>query len=117
MIWQLYKLKTKAYGPIMSSIQRIYNEDLSIEELLEIKLECPLCHAHASTHPLYRCRNGHILCNECRQTVRDCSECHIEPVDLSFAGEEALESSVIEEVLLSNFNLKLTEYEKYCKLL
>ena len=61
-----------------ASLKSENNSDHSfpIEELIDI-LECPICLISLTTSPIYRCENGHLLCNQCRSKVENCPECRI----------------------------------------
>ena len=79
----------------MADLQRVYDEDLSIEDLLAVKLECPSCQLEK---PLYRCNNGHILCRDCKTKETKCKECQKEVVELDCATDETSSCSATKEV-------------------
>ena len=38
-------------------------------------LECPVCMDVPKGGPIYQCRNGHILCKDCRDRITVCPSC------------------------------------------
>ena len=79
----------------MGDLQRLYDEDLSIEDLLAVKLECPSCQLE---NPLYRCNNGHILCRDCKTKETKCKECQKEAIILDCGNDETSMRSATKEV-------------------
>ena len=79
----------------MGDLQRVYDEDLSVEDLLAVKLECPLCQLEK---PLYRCNNGHILCRDCKTKETKCKECQKEAIELNCSIDGTSMRSATKEV-------------------
>ena len=50
--------------------------DDTIEGLKTI-LTCPICLEPPTSTPIFRCKNGHILCKICRTSVEVCPECRV----------------------------------------
>jgi len=56
-------------------------ETLQFKGYLKDKLECPIC-LRIALPPIMQCRNGHIVCNNCRHKVRDCPVCREADIDV-----------------------------------
>ena len=57
-------------------------KESALEELLErqvaaleSELECPVCLEVATTSPIYKCADDHLICKECRPKVKRCPQC------------------------------------------
>ena len=46
-------------------------------ETLKSNLECPVCFIVPKMGPIYQCRNGHLLCNECHPKMKRCPLCKV----------------------------------------
>lgn len=57
------------------------SENIKVKTYLKDKLECPVC-ARITLPPIMQCRNGHIMCNTCRNKVRDCPVCREADIDV-----------------------------------
>lgn len=55
------------------------NPKANFEVLKRIKnaIECPVCLSVPRNIPIYRCKNGHILCNECENKLIKCPVCSV----------------------------------------
>ena len=49
-------------------------------------LECPVCYATIKQTPIYQCRNGHVVCENCRPRLTTCPTCRDEPIYLNEIG-------------------------------
>ena len=38
-------------------------------------LECPICFHTIDSVPIYQCRNGHVVCNDCHPKLENCPIC------------------------------------------
>ena len=52
------------------------NSCISLKKL-KSNLECPVCFVVPKVGPIYQCRNGHLLCNECHPKMKRCPLCNI----------------------------------------
>ena len=75
---------------------------ISIEGLRNI-LECPVCLVPPTSTPIYRCDNGHILCNTCRNKVKICPECRIALGNLRCLTSEKIVTAMLPKVLRINY--------------
>ena len=86
----------------MAAALPILDEDrdtaISIEGLKHI-LECPVCLAPPTSTPIFRCDNGHILCNECRSQVKICPECRISLGNLRCLTSEKIVMAMLPKVI------------------
>lgn len=54
--------------------------------------ECPVCLDVPSTAPIFQCRRGHIVCNDCKQTLVTCPTCRTaQPFSRALIAEKYLE--------------------------
>ena len=61
-----------------SSLELDVDDNLAIAmERLKNILNCPICLETIICTPVFRCDNGHILCDSCHSKVEVCPECHI----------------------------------------
>lgn len=56
-------------------------ETVIYKSYLKEKLECPIC-IRIALPPIMQCRNGHVICNSCRNKVRDCPVCREADIDV-----------------------------------
>ena len=73
------------------------DDSISIEGLKNI-LECPVCLTPPTSTPIYRCDNGHILCNKCRPKVKICPECRIQLGNLRCLTSEKIVIAMLPKV-------------------
>ena len=73
------------------------DSSISIEGLRNI-LECPVCLSPPTSTPIYRCDNGHILCNLCRDKVKICPECRIPLGNLRCLTSEKIVMAMLPKV-------------------
>ena len=88
-----------------------YEEDstISLEGLKNI-LECPVCLVPPKCTPIYRCDNGHILCNDCRSKVKLCPECRV-----TLGNLRCLTSEKIVTAMLPKVNVIVTLKQYYSR--
>ena len=43
---------------------------------LKCSIECPVCFIMPESKPIYQCKNGHVLCKSCHQSLETCPKCH-----------------------------------------
>lgn len=60
----------------------------TLEKSLLVELECPVCDCIMSP-PICQCQNGHSICSECFQRVKNCPSCRApkNPIARSYAME------------------------------
>ena len=75
------------------------DSSISIEGLKNI-IECPVCLTPPTSTPVYRCDNGHILCNMCRDKVKICPECRIPLGNLRCLTSEKIVMAMLPKVYL-----------------
>ena len=46
-----------------------------IEEYLKDLLECPVCMETIKSVPVYQCANGHVICKDCIEKLKNCPIC------------------------------------------
>ncbi|KAH8367816.1 hypothetical protein KR084_003086, partial [Drosophila pseudotakahashii] len=68
--------------------------DGNLNELLLAQLECPVCFGQMMTK-IEQCKNGHIICNSCRQKVTTCPVCREELTNIRNFPMEKLASRLI----------------------
>ena len=82
------------------------DSSISIEGLKNI-IECPVCLTPPTSTPVYRCDNGHILCNMCRDKVKICPECRIPLGNLRCLTSEKIVMAMLPKVYLISSYLKI----------
>ena len=62
----------------LSKIKEEWLEDVnkSIEEKAA-ELECPVC-LETCTPPIHMCSNGHLICNVCSPSCKNCPKCRVD---------------------------------------
>eukprot|EP00919_Chromeraceae_sp_WS-2016_P050231 GHVR01119130.1.p1 GENE.GHVR01119130.1~~GHVR01119130.1.p1 ORF type:complete len:188 (+),score=34.97 GHVR01119130.1:85-564(+) len=58
-------------------------------------LECCVC-CEAMIPPIFQCREGHMLCGDCKVKVKQCPVCRSETIDIRNRGMERLAESIDE---------------------
>jgi E3 ubiquitin-protein ligase SIAH1 len=61
-----------------------------IDSLREI-VECPVCMEVPRNGPIHQCRNGHVVCNQCKQRLERCPACREPITGRSLKTEQLLE--------------------------
>ena len=84
------------------------NHSVSVKELKDI-LECPVCLIPPTSGPVYRCENGHLLCNQCRDKVETCPECRVQLGVLRCLTSEKI-TTIILQVHISYELFRSTKY-------
>ena len=65
----------------------LLNEDL---------LECPVCLETIDSTPIHQCRNGHVVCKDCRPKLRICPTCLNAPISQRNRKMEEIVESVMQ---------------------
>ena len=62
-------------------------------------LECPVCFQTIDSVPIHQCRNGHVVCKNCRPKLRTCPICRDGPISQrNLKLEEIVESVTQNEI-------------------
>ena len=90
----------------LSILKQKADSIIFIEGLKNI-LECPVCLVPPTSTPIYRCYNGHILCNACRSKANFCPEkfCRIAFGNLRCLTSEKI--AMLLKVLLKSYSNKI----------
>ena len=65
-------------------------------------LECPVCFHIPRFGPVYGCRNGHFLCQECQKSVNKCPICR----DLDLNCRQLMVESMVRDIDSSGLKIK-----------
>eukprot|EP00386_Alphamonas_edax_P005028 GDKI01015785.1.p1 GENE.GDKI01015785.1~~GDKI01015785.1.p1 ORF type:complete len:298 (-),score=51.72 GDKI01015785.1:122-1015(-) len=67
---------------------------MALVSTLEL-LECSVC-VESMIPPIYQCKEGHTLCNECKAKVKQCPTCRCETIDIRCRALERIAESLDE---------------------
>ena len=94
---------------------------------MKMSLECPVCLEipRPGAGPIYGCRNGHLLCQDCAQKIEKCPTCREKDIRCRNLFAEFYIDTEFKnvpfkckfhgcEVKLSMANGRLTKHEKFC---
>ena len=59
-------------------------------------LECPVCLEIIDSTPIHQCRNGHVVCKDCRPKLRTCPTCRNAPISQRNRKMEEIVESVMQ---------------------
>ena len=51
-------------------------ENLDLKTQLQELVECPVC-LKVPKSPIYQCKNGHVICDDCNKRVEECPTCRL----------------------------------------